>query len=784
MPSSKPEKKEPKKPLSVTHPELAKEADGWDPQLVGAGSHKKLSWRCKKNHTWQNSVEMRTTRNQGCPYCSGRRVVPGSNDLQTKCPEIANEAYGWDPTLVSEFSGKKVDWKCAEGHFWNAAIYSRTGQSKTGCPYCSGRQPIKGETDLATTHPELLIEAIELDATTVSAGSSKRVKWKCSKGHVWVATVNDRALANKGCATCKNKKLLTGFNDLLTKFPVIAKEADGWNPGTELSGSGKKRAWKCNQGHTWATTIAARTKNNSGCPICKRKSVLAGENDLQTTHPNIANEAYNWDPRTVLSGSEKKRDWVCSKEHTYSARISGRTSNGRGCPYCANQKLLPGFNDLATKKPEIAKQADGWDPSKVFPGSDEKLKWLCKSGHNFTARPAARISVDTGCPICANKSIVPGINDLATTDPDIAKEALGWNAKEFTRGSNQSKEWQCSVGHKYKSQIAKRTLRDQGCPVCTSRKVLKGFNDFATTHPEEAKTAYKWDPTTLTSGSGQLRQWKCNFGHIWESAVGSRKNFGCPICSRQELLTDFNDLKTTHPNIAAEADGWDATKEISGGHRKYSWKCNLGHTWDASIASRKNMQSGCPYCSNKKVLAGYNDLETTHPELAAQAKDWDPTTVVSGNNKKALWVCEQGHIWRSSIVSRAGGIGCPSCSKSGFDPNKDGYLYFVSHSDWEMYQIGITNFPDHRLNDHKKLGWEVFEIRGPMDGHLTQQWETAILQMLKKKGADLSNEKIAGKFDGYSEAWTKATFPVESIKELMRLTDEYEENLGKGRKVE
>jgi hypothetical protein len=51
-----------------------------------------------------------------------------------------------------------------------------------------------------------------------------------------------------------------------------------------------------------------------------------------------------------------------------------------------------------------------------------------------------------------------------------------------------------------------------------------------------------------------------------------------------------------------------------------------------------------------------------------------------------------------------------------------------------------------------KNQWDVLEIRGPMDGHLTQQWETAILRMLKAKGADLSNSKIAGKFDGYSEA--------------------------------
>jgi hypothetical protein len=94
-----------------------------------------------------------------------------------------------------------------------------------------------------------------------------------------------------------------------------------------------------------------------------------------------------------------------------------------------------------------------------------------------------------------------------------------------------------------------------------------------------------------------------------------------------------------------------------------------------------------------------------------------------------------------------------------------------------MLQIGITNIPDDRLNDHRKLGWEVLEIRGPMDGLLTQQWETAILRMLKAKGADLSNKEIAGKFDGYSEAWSQSTFPVKSIKELMRLTEEFEDSL-------
>jgi hypothetical protein len=121
--------------------------------------------------------------------------------------------------------------------------------------------------------------------------------------------------------------------------------------------------------------------------------------------------------------------------------------------------------------------------------------------------------------------------------------------------------------------------------------------------------------------------------------------------------------------------------------------------------------------------------------------------------------------------------GCPSCSISGFDPNKDGWLYFLSHPQWEMFQIGITNVPDNRLGSHKKLGWEVLELRGAMDGHLTQQWETAILRMLRGKGADLSNESIAGKFDGYSEAWSNLKFEATSMKQLMDLTDLFEDKV-------
>jgi hypothetical protein len=91
----------------------------------------------------------------------------------------------------------------------------------------------------------------------------------------------------------------------------------------------------------------------------------------------------------------------------------------------------------------------------------------------------------------------------------------------------------------------------------------------------------------------------------------------------------------------------------------------------------------------------------------------------------------------------------------------------IDHFDLDMFQIGITNFPNDRLDKHKQGGWEVIELRGPMDGHLTQNLETNCLHALEKRGAILGHKAGIDKFDGYSEAWTKASLNVTSIKQIL-----------------
>ena len=502
-----------------------------------------------------------------------------------------------------------------------------------------------------------------------------------------------------------------------------------------------------------------------------------GKQPLSVTHPELAQEAYGWDPKTVTFGSVKKLKWECTKGHIYISTPNMRTANGNGCPFCSGRKPFIGETDLETTHHDLAKEAEGWNPQEVTAGSHSMKKWRCTKKHDWMAIVKSRALRGDGCPYCSGAKVWNGFNDLVTTYKKIASEAHNWDPKTVSAGSSKKAEWVCDLGHVYVARIADRVGKNSQCPFCTRFKVLPGFNDLLTTHPDIAKEADGWDPSEVMAGDNRKKTWNCEYGHQWRSQPNGRtgRGDGCPYCAGKLPITGETDLQTTHPEIAAQATGWDPRNVTRGSGRKLEWKCSKGHSWKATPAHRTKEKSNCPYCTGQKVLVGFNDLAFLRPDIAKEAYECDPTSVTLGTNRKLKWKCKEGHIWQTSVSTRIRGSGCPTCAESGFDPNADGYLYFLRHPNWEMIQIGITNNPDKRIARHKKIGWEVLELRGPMDGHLTQQWETAILRMLKAKGADLSNAKIAGKFDGYSEAWSKSTFEAKSIKELMRLTEEFEE---------
>lgn len=323
--------------------------------------------------------------------------------------------------------------------------------------------------------------------------------------------------------------------------------------------------------------------------------------------------------RDISFGSSKKIWWICAEGHEWQAAAWSRTSQGSGCPVCAGKVLVPGVNDLMTRDPDLAKQ---WHPTKngslspqdVMCGSRRRVWWMCSQGHEWEVAVKVRSS-GNGCPFCAGKILMPGINDLQTVNPDLAAQWHPTKNGDVTpdaiiSGSRQKAWWICSEGHEWQARINSRSSNGSGCPICSGRQVIPGENDLATLYP---LIAQQWHPTK----NGSL----------------------------------------TAANVSAYSN------------RKVWWMCQQGHEWCSDIKERTARNKGCPYCTGRRVLAGYNDLETVYPKIAEQ---WyqpfngalTPRDVTAGSSQKVWWQCSEGHIWKSVIHSRTGARkhGCPECA--------------------------------------------------------------------------------------------------------------------------
>ena len=150
--------------------------------------------------------------------------------------------------------------------------------------------------------------------------------------------------------------------------------------------------------------------------------------------------------------------------------------------------------------------------------------------------------------------------------------------------------------------------------------------------------------------------------------------YGVPGLHRQAGACGENDLATLYPDIAAQ---WDETKDgalrpsnVTAGSNRPVWRrCERGHSYRAIIAQRVQRGNGCPYCANRKVLPGFNDLATAAPLVAKQWHETlngalTPEIVTAGSHRKAWWQCPYGHVWKAVIYARTGAqqSGCPVCA--------------------------------------------------------------------------------------------------------------------------
>lgn len=98
----------------------------------------------------------------------------------------------------------------------------------------------------------------------------------------------------------------------------------------------------------------------------------------------------------------------------------------------------------------------------------------------------------------------------------------------------------------------------------------------------------------------------------------------------RKLLAEQNYLADTSIEVSQVRTG-----------KEYEFICEKGHVFNSLVSTVfQTGKFGCPICSGRRVLKGYNDLWTTHPKIAAILKDpEDGYKYNAGSNKKLVWVC-------------------------------------------------------------------------------------------------------------------------------------------------
>lgn len=317
---------------------------------------------------------------------------------------------------------------------------------------------------------------------------------------------------------------------------------------------------------------------------------------------------------------------ICSNGHVQrTTRAHARRFKAEAfhCTICSGQRVVPGLNSLGDIMPMLAIE---WDytvngdltPFMVSIGSNRKVGWICGKGHHYSALIANWALNGTGCRICAGHVVLPGLTDLATTNPELAAM---WDDKAngdlqptgISANSTVKVHWRCIKGHTFVRTPFNAVQSASRCPKCLGKVLIPGTNDLATLRPDV--TAW-WHPTKngalmpnqLKPGSETKVHWLCPDGHEFDTTPAylcGQKKLTCPVDTGRLLVSGVNDLAAKEPALVMD---WDYERNGFGPHEvvpgagPYIWTCKYGHTQPSSVRNRRRA-GGCTICPPEDRVA-------------------------------------------------------------------------------------------------------------------------------------------------------------------------------------
>jgi hypothetical protein len=140
------------------------------------------------------------------------------------------------------------------------------------------------------------------------------------------------------------------------------------------------------------------------------------------------------------------------------------------------------------------------------------------------------------------------------------------------------------------------------------------------------------------------------------------------LSNNKKLLSEFSEKNNKIP------------RNISyGSSKEYLWSCiECSGEYKVSVAKKTTGGQECPYCMGKKVLIGFNDLFTTHPNVADLLHDSSIGYKRSfGSNKTEEFKCKDCDTIAKKKICEVviRGFHCPKCSDGLSYPEK--FMYSI-----------------------------------------------------------------------------------------------------------
>lgn len=551
------------------------------------------------------------------------------------------------------------------------------------------------------------------------------------------------------------KEFVIDNAQLMTEWDWEKNNSIGLNPHKLSIGSHKHAFWICAKHKTrFEQDIRARAKDKLACPECcnehktsiERERYIKGKKVLAETHPELVEEWISCDnpkftPYTCVAGSNVKVRWKCPKcGGEYEAYIVNRTLRSSSCPYCANQKVLVGYNDLQSQSPDLAAE---WskknilNPSEVTVHSNKKVYWVCPLGHDDYLMSVKQRSNRQGCPVCAQQS--------QTSFPEQAiyfylKQAFndtlnryifeGREIDIFIPSKNIGIEYNGYYSHKEKAKkdfLKKEFFESIGITLFVIKEYKNSDEKKQADFYIHERTSFK-DLTTLIRDILKL------------ICVDIEIDVDCSrdaitIKNQYVILRKENSIATLRPDLI---DRWDYEKNGSitpemvtlGTGQRFYWKCKICNRSYLALPSKIAEGSVCSKHRNLLKYEG-NDLATKHPELLKywdyEKNNVDPSEIYGGGERVVFWKCEKGHSYTKSILKHIRGEGCPICAgkKVLVGYNDLSTVYPDVANSWNYSKNGDI-LPIHITAHSSKKFWWICE-----HGH---EWEAKVCNRVNGSG--------------------------------------------------